>query len=176
MNQLFDQFAGRRSNILITVYVCCTLLVMNVTSSARADEGQLSLSNVIEELATHSPEIRAARQRWESAKAVVPQVQTLPDPRLQFGYQRMPMVPPVVEGVMYGIGQDIPFPGKLKLKGEVAQREAERFEQEYLFTRLRVVSALKQIYYDLHFVHKSIEIVERNKGEKSRLVMNHILL
>ena len=164
MNQLFAQFTGRHSNILITVYVCCTLLAMNVTSSARADEGQLSLSSLIDELATHSPEIKAARQRWESAKAVVPQVQTLPDPRLQLGYQRMPMVPPVVEGVMYGIGQDIPFPGKLKLKGEVAQREAERFEQEYLFTRLRVVSTLKQIYYDLHFVHKSIEIVERNKA------------
>lgn len=128
-----------------------------------ADETRLSLPALIEELAARSPEIKAARARWEAAKAVVPQVQTLPDPKLQFGYQRMPMTPPEVQGAIYGFGQEIPFPGKLKLKGEVAQREAEKAEQEYLATQLRLVAALKQAYFDLHFVHKSIEIVEKNK-------------
>ncbi|MBI3357229.1 MAG: TolC family protein [Nitrospirae bacterium] len=127
-------------------------------------DDRITLQSLIEELVTRSPEIKAARQRWETAQAVVPQVKTLPDPRLQLGYQRMPMVPPVVEGVMYGFGQDIPFPGKLRLKGEVAQQESERLEQEYYATRLRLVAALKQDYFDLHFVHKSIEIVEKNKA------------
>jgi len=45
----------------------------------------------------------------------------------------------------------------------VAQSDAERLEQEYNATRLRLLAALKQVYYDLHFVHKSIDIVERNK-------------
>ncbi len=127
-------------------------------------EPRLDLSGLIREFEAANPEIKAARQRWESAKAVVPQVQTLPDPRLQLGYQRMPMVPPVVEGVMYGVGQEIPFPGKLKLKGEVAQRDAERLEQEYLAVRLRLIASLKEAYYSLHFVHKSIDIVDRNKA------------
>jgi outer membrane protein TolC len=127
------------------------------------NELRLDLPGLIQELEEASPEIKAARRRWEAANAVVPQAQTLPDPRLQLGYQRMPMVPPVVEGVMYGASQEIPFPGKLSLKGEVAQSEAERLEQEYRATRLRLVAALKQAYYDLHLVHKSIEIVERNK-------------
>ena len=127
-------------------------------------EHRLELSSLIRELEAVNPEIKAASQRWQAAQAIVPQVQSLPDPRLQLGYQRMPMVPPVVEGVMYGIGQEIPFPGKLKLKGDVAQSDAERFEQEYNATRLRLLAALKQLYYDLHFVHKSINIVERNKA------------
>jgi outer membrane protein TolC len=135
----------------------------SVGAAEESAEPRLDLSGLIREFEAANPEIKAARQRWESAKAVVPQVQTLPDPRLQIGYQRMPMVPPVVEGVMYGVGQDIPFPGKLKLKGEVAQRDAERLEQEYNATRLRLVAALKEAYYSLHFVHKSIDIVERNK-------------
>ena len=130
----------------------------------RNGQHRLDLSGLIREFEAANPEIKAARQRWESAKAVVPQVQTLPDPRLQLGYQRMPMVPPVVEGAMYGVGQEIPFPGKLKLKGEVAQRDAERLEQEYNAIRLRLVAALKEAYYSLHFVHKSIDIVERNKA------------
>ena len=146
--------------------IMLTLLSLpgSVGAAEESAEPRLDLSGLIREFEAANPEIKAARQRWESAKAVVPQVQTLPDPRLQIGYQRMPMVPPVVEGVMYGVGQDIPFPGKLKLKGEVAQRDAERLEQEYNATRLRLVAALKEAYYSLHFVHKSIDIVERNKA------------
>ena len=125
-------------------------------------EDRISLQSLIEELVARSPEIRAARERWEAAKAVVPQVQTLPDPRLQFGYQRMPMTDPL-QGAMYGFGQEIPFPGKLSLKGEVAQRDAERLEQEFNATRLRLVASLKEAYFNLHYAHKSIEIVEKNK-------------
>ena len=127
------------------------------------DASRINLTDLIAELDSANPEIKAARQRWEAAKAVVPQVQTLPDPKVQFGYQRMPMMEPL-QGAMYGIGQEIPFPGKLRLKGEVAQREADRIEQEYLAIRLRLIARLKETYYDLHFIHKAIEIVERNKA------------
>lgn len=126
-------------------------------------EGRITLQSLIEELVARSPETKAARERWEAAKAVVPQVQTLPDPRLQFGYQRMPMTDPL-QGAMYGFGQEIPFPGKLRLKGEVAQSEAERLEQEFNATRLRLIATLKEAYFNLHYVHKSIEIVEKNKA------------
>ena len=88
-------------------------------------EVRIDLPGLVRELEDTNPEIKAARQRWEAATAVVPQVQTLPDPRLQFGYQRMPMAEPL-QGVMYGFGQEIPFPGKLSLKGDIAQRDAER--------------------------------------------------
>jgi len=134
----------------------------NSTHNLASDHVRISLPALIAEFDQANPEVRAARQRWEAAKAVVPQVQTLPDPRLQFGYQRMPMAEPV-QGAMYGFGQEIPFPGKLRLKGEVAQREADRIEQEYLAVRLSLLTRLKEAYFDLHFVHDSIEIVERNK-------------
>ena len=127
------------------------------------DDDWIRLQSLIEELVVRSPEIRAARERWEAAKAVVPQVQTLPDPRLQLGYQRMPMTDPL-QGAMYGFGQEIPFPGKLSLKGEVAQRDAERLEQEFNATRLRLIASLKEAYFNLHYVHKSIDIVGKNKN------------
>ncbi|TKS60593.1 MAG: hypothetical protein EWM73_03084 [Nitrospira sp.] len=132
-------------------------------SPPASDASRANLTDLIGELDSANPEIKAARQRWEAAKAVVPQVQTLPDPKVQFGYQRMPMMEPL-QGPMYGIGQEIPFPGKLRLKGEVAQREADRIEQEYLAIRLRLIARLKETYFDLHFIHKAIEIVERNKA------------
>ena len=169
--------AYRQSALLVTMLLCMTVFVdepvgavdlrgsLSEKEAAHSEDRdvRLSLPVLIQELEAINPEIKAARQRWEASKAIVPQVQTLPDPKLQVGYQRMPMVDPL-QGAMYGIGQDIPFPGKLRLKGEVAQRDAERLEQEYNATRLRLIASLKEAYYSLHFVHKSIEIVGSNKG------------
>lgn len=124
---------------------------------------RVDLPGLIHELEAANPEINAARHRWRAAQAVVPQVQTLPDPTIQIGYQRMPMTEPF-QGAMYGVGQEIPFPGKLRLKGEVAQSDVDRFEQELYATRLRLIASLKEAYFSLHFVHKSIEIVEKNKA------------
>jgi outer membrane protein TolC len=116
----------------------------------------------VEEALLRNPDIQAARRRWEASQAIIPQVQSLPDPSLQLGYQRMPMLEPL-EGPVYGFSQKFPFPGKLTLKGEVAARQADRIEQMYLATQLNVIARVKQQYWDLHFVHKSMEIVEKNK-------------
>lgn len=152
--------------VLVPWAVCAAEDRGQVTAEKTAPNSQgevrIDLPGLIRELEGANPEIKAARQRWEAATAVVPQVQTLPDPRLQFGYQRMPMAEPL-QGAMYGFGQEIPFPGKLSLKGDIAQRDAERLEQEYNATRLRLIATLKEAYLNLHFIHKSTEIVEKNK-------------
>jgi outer membrane protein TolC len=118
-----------------------------------------SLEQLVQEALVHNPDIQAARLRWESAKAIIPQVQTLPDPKIAVGYTDIaPM-----KGAMYGVSQEIPFPGKLSLKGEIASHDAERLEQDYLATRLTVIARLKELFYELHLVHKSIEVVRKNQ-------------
>lgn len=141
------------------------LLVMVLGSqSAAGAEGEarlvqrLDLPRLVQEAAENNPEIGAARQRWEAAKAVIPQVQTLPDPRTTLSYRNI-----TERETMYGASQEVPFPGKLRLRGEVATRDAERLEQESFATRLRIIARLKEAYYDLHFVHQSIEVVDKNK-------------
>lgn len=137
-----------------------TLWSVYALASAAAEEAlpTLDVQRLVHEALENNPEIQAAQRRWEAAKAVIPQVQTLPDPRTTLGYQDVTER----EG-MYGLSQEVPFPGKLRLRGEVATREAERLEQEYLAARLRVIARLKEAYYDLHFVHKSMEVVDKNR-------------
>jgi len=142
------------------LYVLFSIVVLwggrsDFSIAADRPEAILNLGRLIHEAAENNPEIKAARQRWEASQAVIPQVQTLPDPRVNFGYKDV-----IEREQMYGFGQAIPFPGKLRLRGEIASREAE---QEYLATRLRVIARLKEAYYDLHLVYKSIEIVDKNK-------------
>ncbi|HEY5870688.1 MAG TPA: TolC family protein [Candidatus Tectomicrobia bacterium] len=121
-------------------------------------EPRLALRSLMREALENKPDIRAAQQRWAAAKAVIPQVKTLPDPLINLGYDQVEE-----RGVTYGFSQEIPFPGKLRLRGEVATREAERVEQEYLVVPLRIIARLKEAFYDLAFVHRSIETVEKNR-------------
>ena len=121
-------------------------------------EPRLELRSLVREVLENNPDIRAAQQRWEAAKAVVPQVKTLPDPMLNLGYENKEE-----REVTYGFSQEIPFPGKLRLRGEVATREAERMEQDYLTVPLRIIARLKEAFYDLAFIHTSIETVEKNR-------------
>ena len=118
----------------------------------------LELSRLMREALEHNPDIQAAQQRWDASQAVIPQVKTLPDPMLNFGYEKV-----LERKWRYGVSQEFPFPGKLRLRGEVAAREAERTEQEYLAVPLHVLARLKEAFYDLAFVHTSIDIVERNR-------------
>ena len=121
-------------------------------------EARLELRSLVREAMENNPDIRAAQQRWVAAKAVIPQVKTLPDPLINLGYDQVEE-----RGMTYGFSQEIPFPGKLRLRGEVATREAERVEQEYLAVPLRIIARLKEAFYDLAFVHRSIETVEKNR-------------
>lgn len=119
---------------------------------------RLSLTSLIREAADNNPDIQAARQRWEAAQAKIPQVQTLPDPKINLAYRNLDM-----HEAMYGASQAFPFPGKLRLRGEVASSEADISEQDYLAIALQVIAALKQAYYDLHFIHESEAILENTR-------------
>ncbi len=132
----------------LSTFLCCSLVFGGEVFS-RLDE-------LVQEALANNPDIRASLQRWESARAVIPQVQTLPDPKVTMGYRDMAR-----QDVMYGLSQEIPFPGKLGLKGEIAARRSDRIEQDYLATQLTVVARLKEVFYDLHFVHDSIRVLQQ---------------
>jgi len=119
----------------------------------------VSLDALVQEALELNPEIRAAEQRFEAAQAAISPAQTLPDPMIGVEYRDLE-----TRETMYGVTQEVPFPGKLKLRGEIAGSEADQLEQEYLAVRLATVSDLKQAYYELHVVHQSVEIFQRNRA------------
>ncbi len=133
-------------------------MAVAVAQEPQSEEQRLSLHRLVDEALANNPDIQAAQQRFEAASAVIPQVQTLPDPKVNLLYRNVPDR----EG-MYGLSQEIPFPGKLGLRGEVASKEAERAEQEYQAIRLNVIARLKEAYFDLHLVYKSLEVVQKNR-------------
>ncbi|ETO93473.1 TolC family protein [Legionella oakridgensis] len=125
------------------------------------------LTQLIQEATQNNPQIRAARDRLFAAIHVIPQASALPDPKLNAGYihmsENIPMDVDPRREQMLGAGQEIPFPGKLIVRGRIATLEAKRAQAEYQATCFAVIAQLKRLYYDLYFVNKSIEIVQRNQ-------------
>lgn len=125
------------------------------------------LRDLLTEAEQNNPQIAAARQGWESAKQIPSQVSTLPDP--QFTVQQVNVGSPRPfagytnsDFAYFGLGvsQDFPYPGKLRLRGEMAKRDAEVVQQHYESVRRSVVAEIKAAYFQLSYLSKTLEIFE----------------
>ena len=135
------------------------------------------LGDLVRVALRENPKIQAAQRRWEAASARPSQVSTLPNPVISFGYWNAGSPFPgtsVGENLMSFIEpmvmQRLPFPGKLGLRGEIAQTEADREGRFYDAVRLRIIGELKRAYFDLYDVERSIEVLERSRQLLNRFV------
>jgi len=126
-----------------------------------------SLQELLTEAEQHNPQIQAARQGWQAAKQLPSQVSTLPDP--QFTVQQVSVGSPrpfagyTNSDFAYfglGISQDIPYPGKLQLRGEIAKRDADVAQQQYESLRRSVLAGVKSAYFQLAYLSRTLEILE----------------
>ena len=145
------------------------------TAASQSPAPAVNLQELIEEALRRNPDIYSARANYEAKTHRPSQVSAPPDPMVGFNYMGN-LIPPFTEQhndpssfrqVM--VTQDIPYPGKLRLRGEVAGREASAEWWNYEATRRRVVADLKVAYYGLIAVQKAIEITLKDKDLLERL-------
>src|SRR5947199_4010521 len=127
------------------------------------------LANVIKEAERNNPEILAARHAWRAATQMPSQVSTLPDP--QFTVQQFAVGSPRPFAgftnsdfayVSLGVSQDLPYPGKLRLRGEIAQHDAAAERERFGGVRRSVVEQLKTAYFKLAYEHQELQILDRD--------------
>jgi outer membrane protein, heavy metal efflux system len=130
-------------------------------------EAITSLTDLLTEAEQHNPQIQAARQGWQAATQVPSQVSTLPDP--QFTLQQVNVGSPRPfagytnsDFAYFGLGasQDFPYPGKLRLKGEIAKRDVDVEGQQYESVRRSVLAGVKSAYFELAYLSKTLGILE----------------
>jgi len=107
-----------------------------------------------------NPELVAARKQWDAASQRITQARSLDDPTLSVQLWNVPQTFNVTQtqNSIFGLSQNLPFPGKLALKGDVASRSAEMTEQAVRGKERELVARLKQTYYDLFLAQKAIQI------------------
>ncbi|OQW63351.1 MAG: hypothetical protein BVN29_16730 [Nitrospira sp. ST-bin5] len=118
------------------------------------------LPELIQEVLAKNPELVAARKQWEAATTRIAQARSLDDPTLSVQLWNIPQTFNITQAQnsIFGLSQNLPFPGKLALKGDVATRSAEMTEQAVRGKERELVARLKQAYYDLFLAHKAIQI------------------
>lgn len=140
---------------------------VKVKSAATAP---ILLNDLVAVALEQNPEIKAMQRSFDMMRARVPQAKALPEPMLSYGYAGNAPLPPFdiqkgdpASARTLSFTQELPFPGKLAIKGKMANVAAEAEWWNYEQVRLNVVAEVKDAYYDLYFTHKAIETITKNK-------------
>lgn len=175
----FFQARTRCWSVVFLVFFACAPRALSQTNTAGPIQATAEheeqahsqtvtpLRDLLAEAERNNPQIQAARQGWQAAKQVPSQVSTLPDP--QFTVQQVNVGSPrpfagyTNSDFAYlglGVSQDIPYPGKLRLKGEIATQDAGVAEQQYESVRRAVLAGVKSAYLQLAYLAETLGILE----------------
>jgi cobalt-zinc-cadmium efflux system outer membrane protein len=134
------------------------------------------LSQLLDEALQRSPLLAAARQHWLAQTKVPIQAATLPDPQIAF--QNLAVGNPIPGNDLqsnnfayfgYGVSQDIPYPGKLRLRAAVAQKDAEAAREIYQAQQRAVVEQVRETYFNLVYLRRTLGLLRQTYGEFQRV-------
>ena len=151
-----------------TWFAAVILLVS--TSSALASEviAVENLPALVLLAQQNNPELKASQARWEMFRSRIDQARALDDPMLMLKFQNGLVRSPrdsrkdSMTQKVIGVSQQLPFWGKRALKGEVAEKDAESYRWALEERKLELARMVKENYYQIYFVDRSLAIVERN--------------
>jgi outer membrane protein TolC len=136
-----------------------------------ATAGSFRLADLVEEALRNNRDIRAAQRKYEASRQRPSQASTLPDPTLSFMSNNIGNPIPVttlgeqdMSMAGFDLMQELPYPGKLLLKGRMAQKEADAEQHGYRGVELQVVSQVKQAFYRLRFVHQALDVLQKDRS------------
>lgn len=148
-----------------------SLLVFAVPSVRAQGASALAtkLADLLAEAEKNNPQIQAARHGWQSARQTPTQVATLPDPQVVLQQMNVGSPRPFAgytnsdfAYIGLGFSQDLPYPGKLRLRGEIAQKDADATQQKYESVRRAVQAAVKTAYFQLGYLAKRQKILDED--------------
>ncbi len=134
----------------------------------------VSLDELTREALQKNSSVQSALHAYKAKLHRIPQVKTLPDPKVGVGW--MGNIEPfsIQDGDPSSYRsiqamQEIPFPGKLGLRSDIAGKEAQAAWWDYEAARRRVVAEVKTAYYEYYFLSKAIDITQKNKDLLDKL-------
>lgn len=136
------------------------LMVLSASAQAQTDRDSLSLDALMVEALENNPRVRAAEHRWRATQQRPGQAGAWPDPMFmytRFGASIETRLGPQEQ--TWALIQRVPFPGKLGLRSDLAEHEAQVAHQRYEAVKRDVLFELATAYYDLYRIDRSLEIL-----------------
>jgi len=137
----------------------------------RADEAAdelLELQQVIDTALDNNPGLAQKRAHASAMAAIPPQVGTLPDPILSFDAVNLPVdtfstTQENMTQLRAGLSLQVPFPGKLRLRKEAADFEAQSASFDVDEFRLKLIRNVRIGWWNLFYLDRALETVRRNQ-------------
>ena len=145
------------------------MLAVTATAQQSASVPAPTLDELILVALEQNSTLRVARDRITASRARIAPAGTRPDPNLMAALIAIPIAKPSLTDddftmLMLGLQQSIPYPGKLALRTKAAARDADAVAAVLATARLTVVRDVKSAYYEIAYLDRALEIVERTRS------------
>ena len=155
--------------MLLTLMLTAVLGQADLSAAAEAPQQASDplLASLVAEALSKNPDVTAAKEALTAAEARPVQARSLANPMASVVYTNDGWSPSLGTSDMTTLAfmgsQDLPFPGKLRLKGEIRTIEAGQFGQQVERTRLSLTAAVKRAYYGLLLARDRIDLIREQE-------------
>ncbi|MDD3813523.1 MAG: TolC family protein [Desulfocapsaceae bacterium] len=152
-------------------FLVTLLLYISMAGSALAAQEHNSSSPVLEELIVKAladnPELKAASARLHLYENKIVLAGSLNDPSLSLSLSNYPVDTfagneYAMSGKVIKLSQDLPFPGKLAARTEVAELQAKWYQALLAEQQLQLTRQVKEAYYSHAYATSAVAITEKN--------------
>ncbi len=165
---LLLRWGARRSHVCTAALLLLVPVYLPAQSAAARRDDDPALLALVARAMAASPRVRAATARTTAARARIGPAGARPDPMLMAGLQNFPLLAPgFTDGMtmkMIGVSQTVLFPGKLRVRRDVAVREADAVIAQDRTVRAELVSAIKATWYDLAYLDAALALTRQQRA------------
>jgi cobalt-zinc-cadmium efflux system outer membrane protein len=167
----------RLSGVFLLMALALVVTLSLPTPSPAQGNGNLppDLRALVEEALQANPEVKQMRSTFKASKETIRSAGALEDPEASFAISNLPtdtwsFSQDNMTQKVFELNQKIPFPGKRRLRSEVAGEQSR--SDEYSFrdkvneVRAKVVTA----YWDLSMTYSDFDLTERSKQAWEQVV------
>jgi outer membrane protein TolC len=146
------------------------IFVLSISSLVQAEATDtLSLPTALNIAVQDNPNLAQMQARYQAMSAIPLQMGSLPDPIISFNALNIPvdsfdLAQENMTQMQGGISQSIPFFGKLALSAQTANYQAEAAKYDVEELRLQLLSHVKQNWWMLFYLHRSLAIIQLNQN------------
>jgi cobalt-zinc-cadmium efflux system outer membrane protein len=153
-----------RGVIQIAFLIMLILTPCVVASQEKSEPNSpMTLQEYLRESALNNAGLKAAFERWKAAVEQVPQAQSLPDPKFNYGYYVQEVETKVgPQRQRAGIMQVFPWFGKIEARKDAASANAEAARKRYEGEKLKLFAEVKDAFYEYAYLARAVEIAKEN--------------
>ena len=123
------------------------------------DTDRLERTGFVRAVLERNPTIEAARQAWQATLEFYPQATALDDPLISYNLMPDSLGSDDTRlGQVLRLSQRLPYPGKLRLRGELAEAQTEAARGDYRTVTLRLATIASFLFDDYYVVFRSLAI------------------